>query len=70
MDAITHEPKKYGDKIQDDNTDNAVSLMAKFMKELIERFFFGLKMNNPEIKQILFNHIKSWEHLFHVAKMA
>lgn len=61
--------KKYGDKIQDDNTDNAVSLMAKFMKELIERFF-GLKMNNPEIKQILFNHIKSWEHLFHVAKMA
>ena len=69
MDAITHEPKKYGDKIQDDNTDNAVSLMAKFMKELIE-WFFGLKMNNPEIKQILFNHIKSWGHLFHVAKMA
>lgn|GEM_PF-3661698 len=32
--------KKYGDKIQDDNTDNAVSLMAKFMKELIERFFW------------------------------
>lgn len=27
-------PKKYSDKGQDDNTDNAISLMAKFMKEL------------------------------------
>lgn len=29
-------PKKYSDKGQDDNTDNAISLMAKFMKELEE----------------------------------
>ncbi|UZA25345.1 hypothetical protein LP117_02455 [Moraxella bovis] len=29
-------PKKYSDKGQDDNTDNAISLMAKFMKELGE----------------------------------
>lgn len=29
-------PKKYSDKQQDDNTDNAISLMAKFMKELGE----------------------------------
>lgn len=29
-------PKKYSGKSQDDNTDNAISLMAKFMKELGE----------------------------------
>lgn len=29
-------PKKYSDKGQEDNTDNAISLMAKFMKELGE----------------------------------
>ena len=29
-------PKKYSDKQQDDNTDNAISLLAKFMKELGE----------------------------------
>lgn len=29
-------PKRFSDKAQDDNTDNAISLMAKFMKELGE----------------------------------
>ena len=29
-------PKKYSDKVQEDNADNAVSLMAQFMKELGE----------------------------------
>lgn len=29
-------PKKYSDKAQDDNADNAISLLAKFMKELGE----------------------------------
>ena len=30
-------PKKYSDKVQEDNADNAVSLMAQFMKELGEK---------------------------------